>query len=55
MNECRVLVGSPERQRPLGRSVRGWELSIKIDLRETVWEVWTEFIRLGLQISGNLL
>jgi hypothetical protein len=30
----RVLVGRPERKRPLGRLRHGWEDNIKIDLRE---------------------
>jgi len=30
----RVLVGKPERKRPLGRPRRRWEDNIKIDLRE---------------------
>ena len=30
----RVLVGKPERKRPLGRPRRRWEDSIKMDLRE---------------------
>jgi hypothetical protein len=30
----RVLVGSPERKRPLGRPRRRWEDNIKMDLRE---------------------
>jgi hypothetical protein len=31
----RVLVGSPEGKRPLGRPRRRWEDNIKLDLRET--------------------
>jgi hypothetical protein len=31
---CRVLVGKPERKRPLGRSRRRWENSIKMGLGE---------------------
>jgi hypothetical protein len=30
----RVLVGRPERKRPLGRPRRRWEDNIKMDLRE---------------------
>jgi hypothetical protein len=30
----RVLVGKPERKRPLGRPRRGWEDNIKVDLQE---------------------
>jgi hypothetical protein len=29
-----ILVGKPERKRPLGRSRRRWMENIKIDLRE---------------------
>jgi len=32
---CRVLVGKPERRRPLGRPRRRWEDNIRMDL----WEV----------------
>jgi hypothetical protein len=31
----KVLVGKPEGKRPLGRSRRGWEDGIRMDLRET--------------------
>jgi hypothetical protein len=30
----RVLVGNPERKRPLGRPRRRWEDNIKMDLKE---------------------
>jgi hypothetical protein len=30
----RVLVGKPERKRPLGRPRRNWEDNIKMDLKE---------------------
>ena len=30
----RVLIGKPERKRPLGRPRRRWEDNIKMDLRE---------------------
>ena len=33
-NAYRVLVGKPERNRPLGRPRRRWEDNIKMDLRE---------------------
>jgi hypothetical protein len=32
-NACRILVGKPERKRPLGRPRRMWVENIKIDLR----------------------
>jgi hypothetical protein len=34
MNAYRILVGKPERKRPLGRPRRRWEDNIKMDLRE---------------------
>jgi hypothetical protein len=33
----RVLVGGPEKKRPLGRSRHRWEDNIKIDLEELGW------------------
>ena len=33
-NACRVLVGKPERKRPLGSPRRRWEDNIKMDLGE---------------------
>ena len=42
----RVLMGKPERRRPLGRLRRRWEDNIKIDLREVGWEH-------GLDRSGS--
>jgi hypothetical protein len=36
-NAHRILVGKPERKRPLGRSRRRWVDNIKINLREIGW------------------
>jgi hypothetical protein len=36
-NAYRILVGKPEGKRPLGRSRRGWEDNIKMDVREIGW------------------
>jgi hypothetical protein len=36
-NTYRLLVGKPERKRPLGRPRRCWVDNIKMDLRETGW------------------
>jgi hypothetical protein len=36
-NVYRVLVGKPERKRPLERPRRRWEDGIKMDLREIGW------------------
>jgi hypothetical protein len=35
-NMCRILVGKPEGNRPLGRTRRKWLYNIKMDLREIV-------------------
>jgi hypothetical protein len=37
-NAYRILVGKPERKRPLGRLRRRWGDNIKIDHRETGWD-----------------
>jgi hypothetical protein len=34
---CKVLVGNPEGNRPLGRARRRWEDGIRMDLREIGW------------------
>jgi hypothetical protein len=36
-NEYRILVGKPERKRPLATPRRRWVDNIKMDLRETGW------------------
>jgi hypothetical protein len=38
-NAYKILVGKPERKRPLGRPRRRWEDNIRMDLREIGWEV----------------
>jgi hypothetical protein len=45
-NANRVLVGKPERKRPLGRHRRRWEDIIKMDLRQTGWG-GLEWIHMG--------
>jgi hypothetical protein len=37
-NAYRILVGKPERKRPLRRPRRRWVGNIKIDLREIGWD-----------------
>jgi hypothetical protein len=44
-NAWRILVGKPERKRPLGRPRLMWVDDIKIDLREIGWDV-TDWIDL---------
>jgi hypothetical protein len=36
-NAYRILVGKPERKRPLGRPTLRWENNIKMDLRGIGW------------------
>jgi len=37
-NEYKILVGKPERKKPLGRPRCRWKGNIKMDLRGIVWE-----------------
>jgi hypothetical protein len=37
MKAYRILVGKPERKRPVGRPRRRWEDNIRMDLREIGW------------------
>jgi hypothetical protein len=37
-NAYRILVGKPERNKPLGRPRRRWVYNIKIDLKEIGWD-----------------
>ena len=50
----RVLVGKPERKRPLGRPRRRWEDNIKMDLRE-VGGVETGWSWLSIGTDGGHL
>jgi hypothetical protein len=54
-NVYRILVGKPDRKRPLGRPRRRWEDGIKKDLREIGWGVWSGFTWLRIGIVGGLL
>jgi hypothetical protein len=36
-NAYRILVGKPERKRPLGKRRRRWVDNINMDFRELVW------------------
>jgi hypothetical protein len=38
INAYKILVGKPERKRPLGRRRSRWEDNIRKDLREIEWE-----------------
>jgi hypothetical protein len=37
-NAYRILMGNPERKRPLGRTRRRWVDNIKTELREIGWD-----------------
>jgi hypothetical protein len=54
-NVYRVLMGKPERKRPLGRPRYRWEDGLKMDLREIGWGVWSGFTWLRIGITGRLL
>jgi hypothetical protein len=47
MNAYRILVGMQEGKRPLGRPRRMWVGNIKMDLRETGWDVidWIDLVQ----------
>jgi hypothetical protein len=49
-NACRILVGKPERKRPLKRPRRRWVDNIKMD-----GVVWTRLIWFRIGTSGGLL
>jgi hypothetical protein len=55
-NTYKILVGTPEGKRPLGRSRRRWVNNIKIDLRETGWGgiFWIWFSEHGNEHSGSI-
>jgi hypothetical protein len=41
--EYRILVGKPERRRPIGRLMCRWEDNFKVDLQEEGWGLdWIE-------------
>jgi hypothetical protein len=51
----RILVGRPERRRPLGRPRHRWEDNNKMDLQEVGWGAWTGLIWLRIGTGGGLL
>jgi hypothetical protein len=66
MNTYRILVGKPERKRPVGRSRSRWVDNIKMDLREIVWndvhridlvqdrDQWRDSCKQGNELSGSI-
>jgi hypothetical protein len=54
-NACKILIGKPERKRPLGRPRHRWEDDTRMDLREWGRGVWTVYIWLRIGTSDGLL
>jgi len=54
-DEYKVLVGKPERKRPLGRPRHRWVGNIKIYLQEVGWGAWTGLIWLKIGTGGGHL
>jgi hypothetical protein len=55
-NVYNILIGKPERKRPLVRSRRRWEDTVAMDFKEIGWEcVWTGFIWLRIETIGGFL
>jgi hypothetical protein len=54
-NVYRVLMGKPERKRPLEKPWRRWEDGIKMYLRGLVWGVWIGFTCLRIGTIVGLL
>jgi hypothetical protein len=51
----RILVGTREGKRPLGRPRRRWEDNIEMDLQGVGWGTWTGLIWLRIGTGGGLL
>jgi hypothetical protein len=51
----RILVGNPERKKPLGRPRNRSENNIRIDLKEIGWGGMYRLIWARIGISGGLL
>ena len=51
----KLLVGTPEGKKPLGRPRRMWEDNIKMNLQEVGLGLWTGLIWLRIQTGGWLL
>jgi hypothetical protein len=55
-NVYKVLVGKPDRKRPLGRPRHRWEDMIRMDLGENGWGGgWSGFNWLRIGSGGRLL
>jgi hypothetical protein len=53
-DEHNFLVGKREGKSPLGRYKQRWKVTVRIDLREIVWNVWNGFIWLKIGTSGRI-
>jgi hypothetical protein len=51
----RILVGTPERKRPMGRPRRRWEYNIRMDLQEVGCGIWTGLSWLRIETGGGHL
>jgi hypothetical protein len=51
----RILVGTSEGRRPLGRPRHRWEDNITMDLQEVGWGAWTGLSWLRIGTGGELL
>jgi hypothetical protein len=54
-NAYMLLVGKPEGKRPLGRRRHGWVYSIRIDVGEVGWVMWTGLVWFRIGTGGELL
>jgi hypothetical protein len=54
-NAYRLLVGKPERKRPLGRPRRWWVDNIRMDLGEVDGVMWAGLVRLRIGTGAELL
>jgi len=54
-NTFKILVGKLEGKEPLGRHKRVCEDNIRMDLRETLREMWTGYVWLRIGTSSRLL
>jgi hypothetical protein len=55
MNAYRILVGKPEKKRPLGRARRSWKVLLRWILEKQDGVIWTGFIWLAIGTSRGPL
>jgi hypothetical protein len=54
-NACKIMVRISEGKRPVRRPTHGWDVNIRMDLREIEWEGMDLYIWLRIETSGGLL